>query len=102
MADGKAKVFYLTYERYESLKNSQDPNEHIDANSFYVVSETSQLGSNMLSLYLGEAKQCDLLDITQDVNDPGNPIDYVDFINNDISYYSINKVLMVLMNIIQC
>lgn len=83
MADGKAKVFYLTYERYESLKNSQDPNEHIDANSFYVVSETSQLGSNMLSLYLGEAKQCDLLDITQDVNDPENPIDYVDFINND-------------------
>lgn len=72
------KIYYLTRVQYQHLVDYGE----IETYSLYFVKDTTELASNILSLYVGTAKQCDLLDITQDAQSWETPINFVDFENN--------------------
>lgn len=79
-------IYILSRDNYNSFQDK-------DHNIFFVRENSSQT-SEILSLYVGESKQCDLLDISGvagvNLNDPQNnyniPVDYQ--ITNKLFFYS--------------
>ena len=65
MADSIAKVVVLDRSVYNSIIK--------DNSTIYFVREPSSESSKMVSLYVGLAKQCDMLDITDDTDVSFNP-----------------------------
>lgn len=78
MSDQVATVIVITRTEYDYLVE----HDQIQTNTIYFVKETTSQSPNILSLYLGLDKQCDLWDITKDSDSWDTPIDLVDVANN--------------------
>ena len=81
------KVYVLDHNTYENMKIAGT----IESDSMYMVRETSSANPNMLSLYLGEARQADVCDIT------GMSVDFSDPDSNyniPSTYWVQNKILL--------
>jgi hypothetical protein len=89
MADNIATVVMLDRSVYENKKQSGT----IDNNTIYFVRESTSDLAQILSLYVGQAWQCDMLDITEDpnvtfdetTNEYDIPVEYR--VNNKLLFY---------------
>lgn len=72
------KVYILSREVYDAKVDQSE----INNGSIYLVSETTEENPQILSMYLGLAKQTDILDITPIANTWETPIDFTNLSDN--------------------
>lgn len=72
------KVYILSREVYDEKVDQSE----INNGSIYLVSETTEENPQILSMYLGLAKQTDILDITPIANTWETPIDFTNLSDN--------------------
>jgi hypothetical protein len=92
MAENVANIYILNRATY----NDRVDRGEIQTYDMYFVREPMFENSKLLSLYVGLAKQCDVLDITKDAESWDTPIDFVNLSNNyniPAQYQIPNKLL---------